>query len=225
MTKFLIYTRQKFAEFLFYILCIFLIILMFGCSDESFYTNQIPTATITSPEDGATYNEGDIVIFDGSGADTEDKNLSGDSLVWNSSVDKQVGTGVTFTINSLSAGSHTITLTVFDSDGASGSASVSITVSGSTPGNANPTASITSPSNNSTYNEGDSITFEGSGTDAEDGNLTGSSLVWTSSADGQIGTGISFSKSNLSTGAHTITLTATDSNDETERESIEITIN
>ena len=128
MTKFLIYTRQKFAEFLFYILCIFLIILMFGCSDESFYTNQIPTATITSPEDGATYNEGDIVIFDGSGADTEDKNLSGGSLVWNSNINGQIGTGTSFATNSLSIGSQMITLTVFDDDGASGSTSVSITV-------------------------------------------------------------------------------------------------
>jgi hypothetical protein len=60
--------------------------------------------------------------------------------------------------------------------------------------------------------EGATITFSGSGTDPEDGDLTGSALVWTSSLDGQIGTGTSFTWDDLSTGTHTITLTATDSN-------------
>lgn len=55
MLKISTINQQRFAEFLSYILCIFLIILMSGCSDESFYTNQIPTATITSPEDGGAY--------------------------------------------------------------------------------------------------------------------------------------------------------------------------
>ncbi len=128
MTKSLIFNRQKFAEFLSYILCIFLIILMSGCEGKSVYTNQIPTATITSPEDGSAYNEGNIIIFDGYGTDTEDKNLSGDSLVWNSNINGQIGTGTSFTVNSLSVGSHIITLTAFDDDGASGSTSVSITV-------------------------------------------------------------------------------------------------
>ena len=75
----------------------------------------------------------------------------------------------------------------------------------------NPTCAITSPSNDSTYNEGDNITFSCTGEDAEDGTLTGSSLVWRSSIDGQIGTGTSFTSSILSAKTHTITLTATDS--------------
>jgi hypothetical protein len=211
MTKFLIFNRQKFAEFPFYIFCIFLIILISGCEGDSAYTNQIPTATITSPEDGSTYDEGNIIIFDGYGTDTEDKNLSGSSLVWNSSIEGQIGTGTSFATNGLSIGSHIITLTVFDGDGASGSTSVSIVVSGSTSDNTPPTASITSPIYGADYNEGEIIVFSGSGTDAEDGNLTGSSLVWTSSIAGEIGTGDYFTLTDLSVGSHTITLTATDS--------------
>ena len=179
MTKFLIFNGQKFAEFRFHLLCIFLIILISGCEGDSVYTNQIPTATITSPLSlaGETliYNVGDIIIFTGSGTDTEDKDLTGNSLVWTSSIDDRIGTGSYFTKSDLSTGTHTITLTAFDSDGAAGSASVSITVNPA--GNTLPTASITSPSNGSIYDEGDTITFEGSGTDAEDGNLTGSSLA------------------------------------------------
>lgn len=55
------------------------------------------------------------------------------------------------------------------------------------------------------------VSFAGTASDAEDGSLTGTALVWTSSLDGAIGTGTSFSKNDLSIGVHTITLTATDS--------------
>ena len=111
----------------------------------------------------------------------------------------------------------------FDCDpGAQVSDSVSITV---TPDdNTPPTATITSPMNGSTYNEGDDISFNGSGYDAEDGTLSGSSLIWTSSRDGQIGTGTSFTRNDLSVGTHTITLTATDSLGATGSDSVSITV-
>jgi hypothetical protein len=54
------------------------------------------------------------------------------------------------------------------------------------------------------------ITFSGSATDVGDGPLTGSSLIWSSNLDGQLGTGETF-EHQLSSGAHTITLTATNS--------------
>jgi len=55
-----------------------------------------------------------------------------------------------------------------------------------------------------------SITFLGSGTDAEDGNLSGDQLVWVSDGDGLLGNGEEFS-TYLSGGVHTIMLTVTDS--------------
>ena len=89
-------------------------------------------------------------------------------------------------------------------------ASVSF-LGGATPTNAAPAASVTSPPNGASYAQGASVTFSGTGSDAEDGSLAGASLVWTSSLDGQIGTGASFSTSALSVGTHAITLTAKDS--------------
>jgi hypothetical protein len=92
--------------------------------------------------------------------------------------------------------------------------------------NTTPIANISSPLNDSTYNEGDTITFSGTGSDEEDGTLTGSSLVWTSSLDGEIGTGTSFTRNDLSAGIHdAITLTATDSNTAAGTDSIGITVN
>jgi hypothetical protein len=95
---------------------------------------------------------------------------------------------------------------------------------GETPSNTPPTASITSPTDGSAYTQGDTISFSGTGEDAEDGTLSGASLLWTSSIDDQIGTGTSFTRDDLSAGTHTITLTATDSEEATGSDSVSITI-
>lgn len=78
------------------------------------------------------------------------------------------------------------------------------------PFNQNPVAKITAPANNASFAQGASVSFAGTGTDPEDGTLTGGSLVWTDGST-QIGTGLSFSTSTLSVGTHIITLTVTDS--------------
>jgi hypothetical protein len=76
--------------------------------------------------------------------------------------------------------------------------------------NTPPIVNISSPANGASYTTGTSISFSGSASDIEDGNLS-ASLVWTSSCDGKIGEGPSFITTNLSSGTHSITTTATDS--------------
>ena len=75
--------------------------------------------------------------------------------------------------------------------------------------NTAPTVTISAPSNGTTVTDGTAISFSGSASDVEDGDLT-SSLVWTSNLDGTIGNGGSFS-ATLSVGSHTITAAVTDS--------------
>jgi endoglucanase len=60
-------------------------------------------------------------------------------------------------------------------------------------------------------NQGETITFSAEATDAEDGELVGASLVWSSSVNGVFGQGASVRTASLSPGRHIITLTATDS--------------
>jgi hypothetical protein len=68
---------------------------------------------------------------------------------------------------------------------------------------------IGSPDYESTFKVGEPIMFSGSA-GTGNGYLTGRELVWTSSADGIIGYGETFTRDDLSEGIHEITLTAED---------------
>jgi PKD repeat protein len=107
------------------------------------------------------------------------------------------------------SGTYTATLTVSDAGGMITKTRAMVVVGAAV--NQSPSATITTPALNATSTQGTGISFVGSASDPEDGSLNGASLVWTSSRDGQIGTGTSFTKTNLSVGTHTITLKATDS--------------
>ena len=88
--------------------------------------------------------------------------------------------------------------------------------------NSTPIVSISTPSNNASYAEGASVSFSGTASDAEDGNLSGR-LVWSSSRDGQIGTGASVSRA-LSAGTHMVTATVSDSSGQTSSSHVSVVI-
>ncbi|MFW6163548.1 MAG: Ig-like domain-containing protein, partial [Planctomycetota bacterium] len=110
----------------------------------------------------------------------------------------------------------------WDSDYGHGIVDAAAAVGTGTPSNDPPTVSITDPADGSIFDSGASISFAGTASDTEDGDLT-ASLAWTSDKDGQIGTGGSFS-TTLSDGTHTITASVTDSGGKTASDSITITV-
>jgi PKD domain-containing protein len=77
------------------------------------------------------------------------------------------------------------------------------------PANGAPAVTISAPANNATVTVGKPVPFNGSATD-EDGNLT-AGLVWTSSLDGQIGTGAAPTWTFQTLGERTITAAVSDS--------------
>ncbi len=168
--------------------------------------NTPPTVTISSPGNNTTVTEGDNVTFTGSANDDEDGNITA-SIVWTSNLQGQIGTGGSFNRDDLVVGVHSITASVTDADGDDGTDGITLNVQSS---NSPPSVSISSPGNNTTVTEGDSVTFTGSASDLEDGVISGD-LVWTSNLQGQIGTGASFSTSALIVGDHVITASVTDS--------------
>ncbi len=89
--------------------------------------------------------------------------------------------------------------------------------------NTPPTVTISSPGAGSSFAQGATVTFTGTATDVEDGNLT-ANLVWTSNVSGQIGTGGTFTRNDLAAGTHVVTASATDSASATGNGSVSFTI-
>jgi len=77
-------------------------------------------------------------------------------------------------------------------------------------GNFSPSVSISAPSNNAAFDAGAPVAFAGGASDPEDGDLS-SGITWTSSLDGVIGMGASFSRGDLSVGLHQLTASVVDS--------------
>jgi hypothetical protein len=198
-----------------------------GLSDSDVITftinatpNTPPTVTITAPANGGSATQGTSVSFAGTATDAEDGNISA-NLAWTSSINGSIGSGASFSTSSLSVGVHTITASVTDSGGLSGSDVITFTINAAP--NTPPTVTITAPADGTTVGAGTSITFAGSATDAEDGNIS-ASLAWTSSINGSIGSGASFSTSSLAVGTHTITASVIDSGGMSDADAITVTV-
>jgi hypothetical protein len=180
--------------------------------------NATPTVTISAPADGTVIEPGESVGFTGTASDTEDGSLSA-SIVWTSDVDGALGTGASLATTALvTSGSHTITGTVTDSGGRMGSAQLTVIV------NASPSVTITAPADSSSFASGEPVNFTGIASDTEDGDVA-SSISWTSSKDGALGSGGSLSLSTLSNGNHTITASVTDSGGKTATDQITMMVN
>ena len=149
--------------------------------------------------DNAVFNEDDGVIsFFGAATDLEDGDLSG-NIQWTSDLD-----GAFVSPAALSIGVHTITASVTDSGGLIGNNSIGLTIEAHV--NVVPVVTIIAPADNAVFNEDDgALSFAGTATDLEDGDLSGS-IQWASDLDGAF-----VSPSTLSVGVHTITASVTDS--------------
>jgi parallel beta-helix repeat protein len=182
--------------------------------------NTAPSVTISAPADGATYNQGENISFSGSATDAEDGDLTA-SIAWSSDLDGGLGTGGSVSTSTLSVGTHNITAAVTDSGSLPGSDQITVTVNAV---NNAPNVTISAPADGATYNQGENISFSGTASDTEDGDLS-ASLSWVSSLDDPIGSGGSFNTSSLSVGVHTITASATDSGSLPGSDQITVTIN
>ncbi len=87
-----------------------------------------------------------------------------------------------------------------------------------------PQVEITRPAAGTTFDEAESIEFAGAATDREEGVLGGTSLAWSSSLDGVIGTGETLARAGLSPGSHLIELRATDAEQLGGADSVAITV-
>jgi serine protease AprX len=89
--------------------------------------NGRPDVTITSPANGSSFDEGEMITFTGTAQDAGDGDLSA-SLDWSSDLDGFIGSGASMPTSTLTVGAHTITAEATDIENATGSDSVGITI-------------------------------------------------------------------------------------------------
>jgi glucose/arabinose dehydrogenase len=131
-------------------------------------SNRAPVATfIATPRSGTVPL---MINFDASRSSDPDSDAL--SYEWNFG-NGSTGTGKIIQKTYGSAGKFNVTLTVRDSKSATSTKIVTVF-----PGNSAPVPTITSPSSSARFGVGDTITLQGTATDAQDGTLSGSSLRW-----------------------------------------------
>ncbi len=186
--------------------------------------NYAPTAVITLPANNAAFNSGSTITFEGSASDHEDGVLSGNSLVWTSSIDGNIGTGNTFS-RTLSQGTHTITLTATDSKGDIDTAATTITVNAVAPPAGNH-APVLNAIGNKQVNVSQLLQFTISATDADNDALTYSASGLPSGASFNPATR-TFAWTPIAgqVGNYQVTFTVTDAHGATDSETITITVN
>lgn len=175
-----------------------------------------PVCVITSPADGTATAFDVPVMLTATATDLEDGTLTGAAIVWRSDLQvAPLGSGDTLS-TTLPPGTNVVTCTATDSTNTTGTASVTVV-------SKSPFAQINHPGDGETRPAAAAIPFVGVGRDLEDGSLSGSSLIWTSDLSGMFGEGEMFNVP-LTAGMHTITLTVTDSDGNTDSTSIALTI-
>ena len=180
--------------------------------------NAAPTCSIDEPGDSASVPQGEPVLFRGTALDAD---IAAERLTasWASNRDGVLDAGspgadgslVFSTSTDLSAGAHTITLTVTDEVGAACSDQRVLTVS------ERPTLVVNAPLSGAVVTSEDAVRFSATVSDAEDDPQT-LAVTWTSDRDGLFQTStpdssgeVAFSTDALSPAVHAITAQVTDS--------------
>ncbi|HEY9068628.1 MAG TPA: hypothetical protein VIV61_00100 [Candidatus Ozemobacteraceae bacterium] len=172
---------------------------------------SIPDVRITTPVANA-FEGGSSVTFSGYAADYRSTPIDPASMTWYLATGTQpfrpVSSGSReMTYRFTARGAHQVALEAVDLLGITATATKQVTIV-----NARPVAVIVSPANQTAFQEFASVQFQGTATDFEDGSITtNSSFGWTSDLDGFLGSGTTLTRSDLTSGSHTVTLAVRDS--------------
>ncbi|RME82815.1 MAG: DNRLRE domain-containing protein [Caldilineae bacterium] len=90
--------------------------------------NKKPQVLITHPATDYQTTPGALVVLEGTATDLEDGGLPDEAMLWTSNLQGNLGIGPSVSLNTLSMGTHTITLTARDSAGQESQASVRVVV-------------------------------------------------------------------------------------------------
>jgi hypothetical protein len=171
--------------------------------------NVLPTVSLTSPTNGATFTAPASITINATAADADGTISSVAFYNGSTLLGSDATSPYSFAWTNVAAGTYTLTAKATDNSGAvTTSAAISVTVNGA--GNVAPTVSITLPANNATFTAPASITINANAADA-DGTVSsvafynGSTLLGTDATSAY-----SFTWTNVAAGTYTLTAKATD---------------
>jgi hypothetical protein len=193
--------------------------------------NRAPDCAINRPADASVWVFGDTISFAGL---TSDADVDAEELDYalRSDIDGLLGVGtpantgdIALDVDTLSKGTHLITLEVADEVEASCEDTIQVIV------DTIPTVEITNPTDGTEQNEDEPFAVRGTVGDEQDA-PPAMDIVWESDVDGVLDTApaatdgsLIFSAEGLSLGVHVLTLTATDSVGLSATTSISIEVN
>ncbi len=171
--------------------------------------NISPIAAFT--ESASIVYTGEVIVFDASGSYDPDGYIA--SYSWDFG-DGNTGSGVTVSHSYVDDGEYTVTLRVFDGNGAFGSKTASILVK-----NRPPVADLDTSS--TIVDKEELVTFNASGSYDPDGYIVDYSWDF---GDGDTATGVTVSHSYPASGAYSVTLTVTDNDGATDSVTVTETV-
>lgn len=205
------------------------IVLLHGAKvlDTQVVSPNAPSLQITSPSGATTWAAGSTQLLAWSASDPDNDTLhysvfySHDGANWALLAENLATTSYDVDVDSLAGGTN-VHFRVVATDGVN-------TTTDETDGAINlpnklPQPTISNPISGAAVPVGDLVVLQGFGFDLEDGQLADSVLSWSSSRQGLLGTGASLPITTLQPGLHTITLTATDSSNQTAIVSVQLFI-
>lgn len=165
--------------------------------------NNDPEIAITSPGDGASFEEATEVVFEADASDAE----SAPEVFWEVSGRDLSGSGATFSVRRLCPGDHTVTATAEDGQGATVTAQVTVTITNRAP-------DVTIQEAPDAVGETNEFALKGTARDPTCDDLGGTRvnldrLIW-DLEDGQGGTGPGFLTLFTAQGTKTVTLSYRD---------------
>lgn len=112
-------------------------------------TNTSPSVAIDSPSTGSMSTAGEVNAFAATASDNEDGAIS-ENVQWSSNIDGSMGQGAIINV-ALTAGVHTITASITDSNGATSTATVNVTMTPVIGENIAPNANVSASSTYMSY--------------------------------------------------------------------------
>jgi len=194
--------------------------------DSQNVSANTPVVTVTAPNGGENFAANANIPIGWTATDADNDPLTYNvfyspdgGATWIPAADGLTTTSVLLPASSV-AGSNNALVRVMASDGANTGVDQSDAAFTVEP--KPPQVFITAPISGTLVPISSTVPLVGIGIDLEDGSLDGTSLQWTSSKDGALGSGPSPIVSPLSPGQHTLTLTGTDSDGNSVATSIQL---